>query len=163
MIAALGRKRVIGVDDAMPWHLPADLKFFKSRTLGKPVIMGRKTFQSIGKPLPGRPNIVVTRDGDFAAEGVTLAVDIDQALLVARRMAREIGAEEIMIAGGAEIYEQLIERADRLYLTEIDLAFEGDAYFPDYHAVAEWEVAWREHHPAKKALPAFDFVIYERI
>ncbi|MGI9490429.1 MAG: dihydrofolate reductase [Geminicoccaceae bacterium] len=162
IIAALGRNRVIGVDNAMPWHIPVDLKFFKSRTLGKPVVMGRKTFQSIGKPLPGRPNIVVTRDVGFALEGVTLAADMKQALSAARSVALEIGAEEIMIAGGAEIYEQTIELADRLYLTEIDLAPEGDAYFPDFRAVAEWEAVWREHHPAKSAQPAFDFVIYER-
>lgn len=163
MIAALGKNRVIGADNAMPWHIPADLKFFKSRTWGKPVIMGRKTFQSIGKPLPGRPNIVVTRDDGFVAEGVTLVADVNQALSVARDMAVEIGAEEIMIAGGAEIYKQLIALADRLYLTEIDFAPGGDAYFPDYRAVAEWDAVWREHHPAENHQPAFDFVIYERI
>ncbi len=163
MIAALGRNRVIGVGNAMPWHIPADLAFFKSRTLGKPVIMGRKTFQSIGKSLPDRPNIVVTRNAGFVADGATLAADIDQALGMAKRMAAEIGALEIMIAGGAEIYAQSIELADRLYLTEIDLVPDGDAYFPDYRALAEWQEVWRERHPAKNDQPPFDFVIHERI
>lgn len=163
MIAALGRNRVIGVDNAMPWQIPADLKHFRSRTLGKPVIMGRKTFQSIGKPLPGRPNIIVTGDRSFTAEGVTSVTDIHQALSVAKSKALEIGAKEIMIGGGAQIYEQLIELADCLYLTEIDMALEGDTYFPNYRAVAEWKAIWREHHPATNDQPAFDFVTYERV
>lgn len=163
IIAALGRNRVIGVNNVMPWHIPADLKYFKARTLGKPVIMGRKTFQSIGKPLPGRPNIVVTRDSRFAAEGVTPVIDIDQALSTAKSEAVKIGADEIMIAGGAQIYELSIELVECLYLTEIDVAHEGDAYFPNFHAVAQWKAVWREPHRAKKQQPAFDFVIYERM
>lgn len=163
MIAALGRNRVIGVNNVMPWHIPADLKYFKAKTLGKPVIMGRKTFRSIGKPLPGRSNIVLTRDRGFAPEGVTPVADMDQAISAAKREAVQIGATEIMVAGGAEVYAQFIEQAECLYLTEIDVAFEGDAYFPDYHAVAEWKAVWRERHPPKGGQPAFDFVIYERI
>ena len=129
-IAAMARNRVIGQDNGLPWRLPGDLKFFKATTLGKPVVMGRKTFQSIGKPLPGRPNIVVTRDPGFKAEGVHIARDIDTALDLAGRLARETGAGEVMVIGGAEIYAQALPRLDRLYLTEIDAEIDGDAHFP---------------------------------
>ncbi len=162
MIVALGRNRVIGIDNVMPWHIPADLKYFKATTMGKPVVMGRKTLQSIGRPLPGRPNIVVTRDQEFSVEGATIAADLDNALAIAETKAAEIDAEEIMIIGGGQIYEQLISRVTRLYLTEIDMEPEGHAYFPDFHAVAEWDEVWREHHPKEGDQPAFDFVTLER-
>ncbi|WP_343560147.1 type 3 dihydrofolate reductase [Kiloniella sp. b19] len=162
MIVAHGRNRVIGVDNVMPWHIPADLKFFKAKTLGKPVVMGRKTLQSIGRPLPGRPNIVVTRDESFAVEGTTRVSSLDEAIEVAKGKAAELGVEEIMIVGGGQIYEQMLARATRLYLTEIDLAPEGDAFFPDYRAQGSWSESWREHHEAEGDQPAFDFVVYER-
>lgn len=163
MIVALGRNRVIGIANVMPWHIPADLKYFKSQTLGKPIIMGRKTLQSIGKPLSGRANIVITRDPSFHAEGVQLASSLDRALKLAEEKAVEIAAQEIMIVGGGQIYQQAIERVTRLYLTEIDVAPKGDAYFPDYRAIADWYEVWREHHPPESDQPAFDFVIHERI
>ncbi len=163
MIVALGRNRVIGIDNVMPWHIPADLKYFKATTLGKPVVMGRKTLQSIGKPLPGRPNVVVTRDQSFSVEGATIVADLDEALTVAENKATEIGADEIMIIGGGQIYEQLIGRVERLYLTEIDMEPEGHAFFPDFSVVAEWNEVWREHHPEEGDQPAFDFVTYDRI
>lgn len=125
--------------------------------------MGRKTFQSIGKPLPGRPNIVVTSDRSFDAKCVLAVANIGQALSTAKDEALKVGADEIMIAGGAQIYEQLIGLVECLYLTEIGVALEGDAYFPNYHAVAQWHVVWRESHRAKKNQPAFDFVVYERM
>ncbi len=162
MIVALGRNRVIGIDNVMPWHIPADLKYFKATTLGKPVVMGRKTLQSIGKPLPGRPNIVVTRDQDFTVEGGTVVRDLDAALIEAEAKANEIGADEIMIIGGGQVYDQLINRAERLYLTEIDMSPEGHAFFPDFRAVAEWDEIWREHHPAEGDQPSFDFVTLDR-
>jgi len=162
MIVALGRNRVIGIDNVMPWHIPTDLKYFKATTMGKPIVMGRKTLQSIGKPLPGRPNIIVTRDRSFSAEGATVVADLEEALAVAETVATKICAEEIMIIGGGQIYEQLIDRVDRLYLTEIDLAPEGHAFFPDYRANAEWDEIWREHHPAEGEQPAFDFVTFDR-
>jgi len=162
MIVALGRNRVIGIDNVMPWHIPADLRYFKATTLGKPIVMGRKTLQSIGKPLPGRPNVVVTRDRGFFIEGATIVADLDEALAVAENKATEIGAEEIMIIGGGQIYEQLIDRVECLYLTEIDLAPEGHAFFPDFRAVAEWKEVWREHHPKEGDQPAFDFVTLDR-
>ncbi|MFO7481023.1 type 3 dihydrofolate reductase [Oceanibaculum nanhaiense] len=147
-IAALARNRVIGQGNGLPWRLPGDLKFFKAMTLGKPVVMGRKTFQSIGRPLPGRPNIVVTRDPGFAAEGVHVARDIDTALDLAATLARETGAEEVMVIGGAEIYAQALPRLDRLYLTEIDAEIAGDAYFPEIEPRA-----WRE---ADRSNPVLD-------
>ena len=146
-----------------PGHIPADLKFFKAQTLGKPVVMGRRTLQAIGKPLPGRPNIIVTRDTTFIAEGAKVAANLEDAVEAAKAIANEIDADEVMIIGGGQIYEQMIDKADRLYLTEIDLAPEGDASFPDYRAVGEWKEISREHHDANADQPAFDFVIYDRI
>ena len=163
MIVALGRNRVIGINNEMPWHIPADLKFFKAQTLGKPVVMGRRTLEAIGKPLPGRPNIIVTRDTSFSADGTTVVPNLEEAVSVAKATATEIGADEVMIIGGGQIYEQMIGKVERLYLTEIDLSPEGDAFFPDYRAVAEWKEISREHHNANADQPAFDFVIYDRL
>lgn len=163
MIAALGSNRVIGINGEMPWHIPADLQYFKAQTIGKPVVMGRKTYQAIGRPLPGRPNIIVTTDAEFLAAGTTVVTNLNEALTVAEAIAVEIGAEEVMVLGGGQIYEQMLSKADRLYLTEIDLAPAGDAFFPDLHAVGEWKELSRKHHPADADHPAFDFVIYERM
>ena len=162
MIVALGRNRVIGIDNVMPWHIPADLKYFKSQTMGKPIVMGRKTLESIGKPLVGRHNFVVTRDRSFTVEGATVAPDLEEAIAAAEAKAEEVDSDEIMIIGGGQIYEQLIDRAERLYLTEVDLSPEGHAHFPDYQKVAEWNEVWREHHPKVGDTPAFDFVTLER-
>ena len=162
MIVALGRNRVIGIDNVMPWHIPADLRYFRSQTMGKPVVMGRKTLESIGKPLGGRHNFVVTRDRSFSVDGVTVLSNLDEAVASAEAKAIEVGVDEIMIIGGGQIYEQLIDRAERLYLTEIDLSPEGHAHFPDYRKVAEWDEVWREHHPKEGDAPAFDFVTLER-
>ena len=163
MIVAMGRNRVIGIDNVMPWHIPEDLRYFKAKTLGKPVIMGRKTLESIGKPLPGRPNIVVSREKRLGQSGVIAVATLDEALVAAEAEAARIGADEVMIVGGGQIYRQLIDKADRLYLTEIDLAPEGHAFFPDYEAVGTWRETSREHHPASAGQPAFDFVVKERV
>jgi dihydrofolate reductase len=135
LIVAQAENRVIGSENQMPWHLPEDLKHFKRVTMGKPVIMGRKTFDSIGRPLPGRTNIVITRQGDWQSDGVKLASTLEQALDLAVQAAREKSAagepvDEIMVIGGAQIYAQSLERAERIYLTQIHQAFEGDAQFP---------------------------------
>ena len=126
LIAAVAENGVIGREGGLPWRLPEDLKFFKAATMGKPIIMGRKTWQSIGKPLPGRLNIVMTRDRAWHAAGVTVAHDLEAAL----RAAQETGAVEVMIIGGADIYEMALPRADRIYLTQIQKEFDGDAAFP---------------------------------
>jgi dihydrofolate reductase len=130
IVVAVARNGVIGRDNGLPWRLSTDLKRFRAITMGKPVIMGRKTFQSIGKPLPGRPNIVITRDPAFAAEGVTVARSLADGIDAAREQARSCGAAEICVIGGGEIYRQVLARADRLYVTEVDAAPEGDTTFP---------------------------------
>lgn len=157
MIVAMSKNRVIGRDNQLPWHLPADLKHFKAVTMRKPIVMGRKTFESIGRPLPGRPNIVLTRDRDWTAKDVSVFSSIEDAL-------QNLGDhEEVMIIGGAQIYSALLSRADRLYLTEIDTLVDGgDAFFPDLDD-AEWTEVSRETHPAVGAAPAHAFVTLDRV
>ena len=124
MIAAMANDHVIGKDNQMPWHLPADFAWFKRCTLGKPVVMGRKTYESIGRPLPGRKNIVISRDSGLVIEGVTTVTSIEQALKVAGEV------EEVMIIGGGTIYEACLPIAHKLYVTHIEANFEGDTRFP---------------------------------
>lgn len=158
MIAAMAKNRVIGLDSKMPWHLPADLQFFKKVTLGKPIIMGRKTYSSIGRPLPGRLNIVLSKDPSLLIEGVTCVQTIDQAL---KLVALE---PEVMIIGGATIYGQFLELADRLYLSFIDLEIKGDTYFPDYKAFASWkEIAVESHLRDEKNQHDCKFVTLDKI
>ena len=134
MIAAMANNRVIGLDNKMPWHLPGDLQHFKKVTSGKPVIMGRKTFESIGRPLPGRRNIIITRNKDYHASGIETVTTPEAALELVNDVA------EVMIIGGGNIYQQFLEQAQRLYLTFIDLDVEGDTQFPDYQSVANWQI-----------------------
>lgn len=131
LIAAVARNGVIGGDGAMPWRLRDDLKRFKSLTMGKPMIMGRKTFQSIGKALPGRDNIVMTRDPGFIAPGVFVVRSLRAGLSLGRHLAEIREADEISIIGGGEIYAQTMPRADRIYLTRVDAEPPGDAHFPE--------------------------------
>ncbi|MFH4621511.1 type 3 dihydrofolate reductase [Vibrio furnissii] len=163
MIAALARNgnierdnpHVIGNDNEMPWHLPADFTWFKQHTIGKPVIMGRKTFESIGKPLPGRRNIIVTRNPEFSAEGVTIVSSVDMALAEAG------DSEEAMVIGGGSIYNEALSKANKLYLTFINAEIPGDTYFPEWGA--EWQETHREHYDAdEKNQYDMDFVILER-
>lgn len=142
LIAAMAKNRVIGLDNQMPWHMPADLAHFKQVTMGKPVVMGRKTFDSIGRLLPGRRNIIISRQpkpADFTA-GWVHSIDEALALLAAE--------SEVMIIGGAELYRQTLPLADRLYLTEFELDVQGDAYFPDYMELGTWRVSSVEEHDA---------------
>ncbi|GHC18763.1 dihydrofolate reductase [Aidingimonas halophila] len=161
MIAAMSRDRVIGVDGKLPWYLPEDLKFFKAITLGKPLVMGRKTFASIGRPLPGRLNIVVTRDEHFHHDGIRVCRDLPSALKLADAQAIIDGAEEIIVMGGGQIYEQALPYADRLYLTEVHIDVEGDAYFPAW-AADEWQEVQRVSGNPQEGQPAYDFVAYQR-
>lgn len=133
LVAAMANNRVIGRDNDMPWHLPADLKHFKAVTLGKPVIMGRKTFESIGRPLPGRRNLVISRQADFRPQGVEVVSSLDDALAATK------SAEEVMVIGGGQIYRQALAVAQRLYLTFIDADIEGDTCFPDWEAENCWK------------------------
>lgn len=130
LVVAAARNGVIGVDNRLPWHLPGDLRHFKAVTLGKPVVMGRKTFESIGRPLPGRHNIVVTRDPAFAASGIEVAHGVEAALAAADAAARAAGVEEVMVIGGADIYRQTLPLAATIYLTRVELEVAGDATFP---------------------------------
>ncbi|PKH22632.1 type 3 dihydrofolate reductase [Enterobacterales bacterium CwR94] len=142
LIAALAADRVIGMENAMPWHLPADLAWFKRNTLKKPVIMGRLTFESIGRPLPGRLNIVISsQPGNH--DGVTWVTSVKAALEAAA------DAEEVMVIGGGRVYEQFLKKADCLYLTHIDAEVEGDTQFPDYEP-DEWHSTFSEFHDADK-------------
>jgi dihydrofolate reductase len=140
MIVAMGENRVIGAAGEIPWRLPTDFAHFKRTTLGKPLIMGRKTFESIGKPLPGRTNIVVTRRTDYGPEGVVVARDLPEAVATAQEIAARDGATEIMIGGGGEIYRAAMPLAERLYVTHVAAAPAGDATFPPIDQ-AEWQVA----------------------
>lgn len=159
MIAAMARNRVIGRDNALPWHISADLKHFKRTTLGKPVVMGRKTFESIGRPLPGRTNIVVTRQQGYQPEGVRVVASAEAAVQAARELALADGAEEVMVIGGEQLYRALLPFARRLYLTEVDCDVDGDAWFPALEA-GQWRELDREN--AEEGEWRFSFVTLER-
>ena len=163
IVAALGRNRVIGAGNALPWRLGSDLARFKAITLGKPIVMGRKTFESIGRPLPGRTSIVVSRQpGLVLPAGVLRAPDLEAALVLAQEIARADGADEVIVGGGAEIYAATIARADRLRLTEVAAAPAGEALFPAFNP-AEFVETFSESHPAgPRDDHAFRFVDYRR-
>ncbi|OCC24053.1 diacylglycerol kinase [Croceicoccus estronivorus] len=153
LICARAANGTIGRDNALPWHIPADLKRFKRMTMGKPMIMGRKTFESFGKPLPGRRHIVLTRDATWRAEGAEAVQTVDQALETA-------GAGEIPVIGGAQVYELFLPRAQRIELTEVHGNYDGDTLMPPLGG--EWHETAREDHPAEQESPAFSFVTLER-
>lgn len=156
IIAAMDENRLIGKDNALPWHLPADLAFFKQTTMGKPILMGRKTFESIGRPLPGRRNIIISRDPHYQVEGCDICDSIDSAMAIV------MDQDEAMLIGGSSLYAQTIERAERLYITEIHAQFEGDAWFPVIDP-AQWLESWREDHQNDAKNPYYySFVKYSR-
>ena len=162
MIAAMAKGRVIGADNGMPWHLPADLKHFKQTTLGKPVIMGRKTYESIGRALPGRTNIVVSSQSGYALEDAIVVSSPEDALNVATTSPD--AAEEVMVIGGGKIYETYLPSAKTLYLTFIELDVEGDTCFPDYEAQASWKETERQNNQPDERNPhAYAFVTLERV
>jgi dihydrofolate reductase len=154
ILAAVARNGVIGRDNALPWRLPEDLRRFNALTLGHPVVMGRKTFESIGKPLPGRENIVVTRTVGYAAPGCRVVRSLAAAL------SQAAGAEEVFVIGGAEIFALALPLVQRLDMTEIDADIEGDAVFPEYDR-SEWREVSREPGAGSQGL-RYDFVVYER-
>ena len=158
-LAALGRDRAIGRDNQMPWHLPDDLARFKALTLGKPILMGRKTAQSLGRALPGRLNLVLTRSGEVPFAGMQAVDSLEQALA----LTAAAGAAELCVIGGGQVYAQLLDRADVLHLTEVQTTVDdADAFFPAFDA-AGWQEVTREHHPADaRHAYAFDFVDYRR-
>jgi dihydrofolate reductase len=163
VIVAAAENAVIGRNNALPWHLPEDLRYFKKVTMGKPIVMGRKTFESIGRPLPGRANIVITRNPGFQAEGVRVVASLEEALQLAENIAVIDGAQELVVIGGAEIYKAAIPRADRLYITEVHASVEGDACLPPIEW-SDWQEVGRERYPAQHPNPYdYSFVVYEHL
>ena len=163
VIVAAAENGVIGRNNALPWHLSEDLRYFKRVTMGKPIVMGRKTFESIGRPLPGRTNIVITRNTSFHAEGIQVVGSLAEALALAEDIALIDGARELVVIGGAEIYREAIPGADRLYLTEVHAQVEGDAYLPEIDW-RQWREVSRERHGASGPNPYdYSFVVYHRV
>lgn len=152
----MDRHRVIGYQGRLPWHLPSDLQRFKSLTMGHHIIMGRKTWESIGRALPGRVSVVVTRNPQYTAAGAVVTRSLSEALDVARNDA------EPFVIGGAELFEVAMPHARRLYLTEVSGDHEGDVWFPELD-LAQWRELRHEHHAASATEPAWDFRVYERI
>jgi dihydrofolate reductase len=161
-VVAVAENGVIGRDGAIPWRVPSDLKTFRHLTMGKPVIMGRKTYDSIGKPLDGRDNIVVTRDADFGAAGVERAGSIEEALKIAEARAAARGVDEIMVIGGAEIFAAMLTRADRIYLTRIHARPDGDTNFPDLDPNVWRQVSKTPVEPDLRDSATATLHIYER-
>jgi dihydrofolate reductase len=158
-IVATARKRVIGKDNAMPWHLPADLAYFKKTTLGHPIILGRKNFEAIGRPLPGRANIIITKDRSFACSNCTITYSIEEAIAEAKK----IDQEEIFIIGGGSIYEQSMPYWQKLYLTEIELDTEGDVFFPTIN-MENWDLLSEDCFQKDEKNPYnYCFKVFERI
>jgi len=157
LIWAMDENRVIGYRNQLPWRLPEDLKFFKRVTMGHPIMMGRKTFESIGKPLPGRENIIVTRDESYQKEGCAVMNSIEDFMSYAKGK-----EEEIFVIGGAEIFKEVLPEADKLYLTMIHHQFEGDTFFPVFD-IEKWELESREIGPKDEKNPYdYEFLIYKR-
>ena len=156
LIVAIAKNRVIGHQNKMPWHLPAELQYFKRITMGHPIIMGRKTFQSIGRPLPGRQNIVVSRNTGFTATGVEIVHSIDEAIALT-------AGEDAFVIGGATLYIEALPRANKLYMTEVDAMPEGDTFFPLLNA-HEWRETSRERREKdEKNIFAVDYVVLDRV
>lgn len=155
---AMDENRIIGKDNTLPWYLPADLQYFKKVTMGHPILMGRKTYESIGKPLPGRENIILTRNADYQQEGITVISDMKEAVAYADAL-----DEEVFVIGGAEIFQQLISDCKRLYITQIHHSFEGDTYFPELN-MSKWQTVSKTTGivDAKNKYP-HEFIVLERI
>ncbi|MBA4537777.1 dihydrofolate reductase [Bacillus aquiflavi] len=157
LIWAMDENRVIGKENKLPWHISEDLKFFKRVTMGHPIAMGRKTYESIGKPLPGRENIVITRNQHFTCQGCTVFSTIDELIAYGKGK-----ADEIFVIGGAEIFKEVLPFADRLYVTMIHHQFEGDTYFPLF-SLEDWTLIKREQGPKNEKNPYdYEFLFYER-
>ena len=162
LMVAMDQNRVIGRNNKLPWYLPEDLRYFKRTTLGKPIIMGRKTFESIGKPLPGRTNLVVTRNKSWAHPNVRVFNDLDSAYRSAEAQAEIDRTGEVMVIGGGEIFTEALPDADRLYLTQVHAEVGGDAYFPEVDW-GQWEEISREDYPSSDTNPySYSFITYER-
>ena len=158
LVVAAARNNVIGKDNQLLWRLPNDTRYFKNVTWGMPVLMGRKTFESLGKPLAGRTNIVLTRNGSWKADGVTVVKNLDDAIFVAKQM----DVKELMVIGGGEIYKMAMPKAGRIHLTRVEAEVEGDAYFPEIDQLL-WKLVSRTDHAAdEKHAYAYSFQVWER-
>ena len=157
LIVAMDNRGVIGLAGGLPWHLPADLKYFRDITMGKPIIMGRKTYEAIGWPLPGRRNIIVTRNTGFKAPGC----EVVNSIVAAETLADDV--EEIMVIGGATVYVDTLSRADRLYITKVHADVEGDASFPEINYDDWWEVSHTTFCADEKNNYDYSFIVYDRI
>ena len=155
LLVAHDPNRVIGLNNDLPWHVPEDLAYFKKVSMGKAMVMGRKTYESIGRPLPGRLNIVVTRNKDFTAEGIVVVHNLNEAIEKA-----EAYADEVMIIGGAEIFNLTMDIADRLYITLIQQPFEGDTFFPEYGP--EWKLIKASDEFISKSGTPYSYLVYEK-
>lgn len=155
IIVAMARNRVIGVDNKLPWHIPGELKYFKGLTMGHHIIMGRKTYESIGRPLPGRITVIVSRDPDYHQEGCLVAHSLDEAVELAGK------DEEVFFVGGSSLYQQALPRVDRLYITEIQADYDGDAHFPSFDR-QQWREVSRAPQQTDDGL-GFDYVVYDRL
>ena len=162
LIVARADNGVIGVDNQLPWHLPCDLKYFKQVTMGKPVVMGRKTFESIGRPLPGRTNVVITRNAIWSAPGTRVVGSLADALMLATAQADLDGADEVMVIGGATLYREAIDQVDRMYVTQVHVSPYGDAFFeaPDQEKFTRTTV---EGHAGDDASPAHSYEVWDRV
>lgn len=154
LIVAVANHHVIGVNNTLPWHLPEDLKRFRALTTGHHIIMGRKTYESLGRLLPGRTTVIVTRNKAYQVEGALIASSLEEAITLCR------DDNEAFVIGGAELYKDALKLADKLYLTEIDLQVEGDAFFPEFQK-AEWKETSREAYTSAQGLP-FSYITYNR-
>jgi len=157
LIAAMDDNGLIGAHGGMPWHLPGDLRWFKQHTLDKPILMGRRTFESIGRALPRRRNLVLTRDPDLAGDGIEAVADVDTAM----RRAGEAGAPELMVIGGAQVYALTMARAERLLITRIEARYAGDTWFPEVNW-PDWELLAEQRVAAAEARPAHRFMTWQR-
>jgi len=153
LIVAHDKNRVIGYENKMPWHLPGDLQYFKEMTMGKPIIMGRKTFESIGRPLPGRRNIVITRNRQYNSDGIETVSSLDEALMLTKN------DEEVMIIGGEQIFRLALPLANRLYITQINAEFNGDTFFPSYEG---WQLVHCQNEIKSNDGYTFQYCIYEK-
>lgn len=157
LIVALDENRLIGKDNDLPWKLSADLQYFKRVTMGKPLVMGRNTHESIGRPLPGRKNIIITKNINYQAEGCEVVNSLDAAMVACGDV------EEVIVMGGASLYKQMLQRADRLYLTLVHAELEGDTWFPEWNE-AQWQLVSREDHVSdEKNDYDYSFLVYEKI
>jgi len=163
LVVAMGENRAIGRGGDLPWHLHSDMRYFRKVTMGKPIIMGRLTFKSLGRALDGRVNIVLTRDRDFAAPGAVMAYSLAEGVDVARRAAAAVGVGEIMVMGGEDVFREVLPQASRIYLTEVHAAPHADTWFPELD-LSEWREVSREAHAAgPKDDHTFSFVVLDRV